>query len=179
MKTEDRKPILVIGPSGVGKSCLCCHAGEMIDCIVVFDLDKEIRRIHGPPSKLLPCVGADKFFELSIDIIKDIQANSRQQPIIVVGAGSLESNNSIKLSDHGDLLIAWASAEVSFERACSSGRPYQNNLSEYKNREYDVQKRMNIYSTHRWKFCNEESLQRAKDEFVGFLQNEVLKVVSS
>ncbi len=86
--------ILVIGPSGVGKSDYGAFAARKIPGGCFHDLDDEVARREGcSAGVLLPAYGADRFTETCGDVVRELARGNSQRRllIIAVGAGALES----------------------------------------------------------------------------------------
>jgi shikimate kinase len=80
---------LLIGPSGSGKT----KSSEIVakrSKIEVLDLDAVLKEKTGiSPSKYLPEIGDEAFFNISKTAIEEITAQSKTNTLIVIGAGSI------------------------------------------------------------------------------------------
>ena len=107
--------ILVVGPSGVGKSKLGEYAGQnMVNCHF-FDLDKLVKERTGcSTGKLLPEIGNDAFLDLccrEVDILCDNCLEGLY--IVAVGSRVLQSCHALEwLRQHSTLAITAPAEEV-------------------------------------------------------------------
>jgi shikimate kinase len=87
--------ILVIGPSGVGKSDYGEHAAKVVPDCRFFDLDALVSRRAGiPASQLLGQKGSDAFLRSCQQEVDDISHSCTQGiAVVAVGAGALESGS--------------------------------------------------------------------------------------
>lgn len=101
--------VLVIGPSGVGKStCAVFAAGKLPGC-QSFDLDKLVGQRAGVPAcHLLGKVGADGFLQCCLrEVGALLESGTDVVSLVDVGAGALESHRAgAWLSQHQGRTIA-------------------------------------------------------------------------
>lgn len=109
--------ILLIGPSGVGKST----ASEILESqygIKVYDLDKVLKEKIGGASlsSHLGQIGDSKFFDFSKDAIESLSSQAKSDILIVIGAGSINYPLSHKWYSNQNLIALKGSPEVIYDR---------------------------------------------------------------
>jgi Shikimate kinase len=124
--------ILVIGPSGVGKtSCGEYAAGKNQHCRF-FDLDTLVRERTGTRvSRLLPQLGDDGFLD-ACKLEVDVLGNSIEEgiTIVAVGAGALQSSQAGPwLANHDGPTIALIGVQRRFIAEGESGTRIVNSRS--------------------------------------------------
>jgi shikimate kinase len=146
--------ILVIGPSGVGKSDYGKHAAATIPGCQFFDLDSLVRGRAGmPASKLLPQIGNDAFLDRcrqEVDVL--MQSCTAQVVVVAVGAGALQSGRAgAWLSQHqGPTIAVVASPDEVYRRG--GVRNQNRTLDEFSATEYS-QHRRRLYEIARHQCC--------------------------
>ena len=159
---------LLIGPSGVGKSSLGEFASEGSFGCKFFDLDdivgREIYRTQGP----------EAFFVRSRSELENIKkANRESICLVAVGAGMLQfESEDVEelLGRHNTIAITAPPKEVLLRN------PYPNrSLDEFKKTEYS-RRRKSMYESANFKFrVGGLSKERAEEEFVKYMKEEILK----
>lgn len=95
--------ILLIGPSGVGKSTLGKYAADKIDRAEFYDLDQRIARQHDAKDigEFFREQGSANFLKFSIECLDQLQLMSEPEDtqIIAVGAGTLNHLDSLRSLD--------------------------------------------------------------------------------
>lgn len=89
--------VVVIGPSGVGKTTYGQHAAEQIERCRFVDLDAAVSASTGcPAGVLLPRIGSENFAILSGAVLLNIAhaPDADSSLVVAVGAGSLESTRA-------------------------------------------------------------------------------------
>lgn len=172
--------ILIIGPSGVGKSDYGTYAEMTIVGCHFFDLDKLVEaREKVPAGQLLPKIGNDAFLNLCCEeVVRLSSSDENDIKIIAVGAGALQSSHAREwISKHaGPSIAIMASCEEVYVRG---GERNENRaLGEFTQVEYsDDRKR--IYEAARIQFSvSGLSLNDARSRFANLilgLQNLPLK----
>jgi shikimate kinase len=139
--------ILVIGPSGVGKStCVEYAAGKLSGCRF-FDLDKLVGQRAGIPAcELLGKVGADGFLQCcQHEVNAMLQSCTDIVSLVDVGAGALESPRaSAWLSQHQGLTIAVVAPPDEVYRR-GGWRNRNRNLDQFTRTEYS-EYRQSLYN---------------------------------
>jgi shikimate kinase len=138
--------LLVIGPSGVGKSTYGAYAETAVSGCRFFDLDVLVRDRAGlSASELLPQVGNDEFLALCKEEVEILRQSHEGVALVAVGAGALQSalaNNW--LAEQPDILVAVvADPEEVYLRGerRNRGRP----LEEFRSTEYST-RRLALYA---------------------------------
>lgn len=111
--------IVVIGPSGVGKTTYGQRAATDIERCQFVDLDAAVSASKGcPAGDLLPRIGADRFSDVSRDVLLAISGTLQagQTIIVAVGAGSLESSRAESWLFRGPTITVTAKPEQVFAR---------------------------------------------------------------
>ena len=164
--------ILLIGPSGVGKSDYDRFAAQQIPACRFADLDELVgQEWNIPASVMLPQIGNDQFRDRCEQEVRKIAASeSDGSALVAVGAGALQSAGSgIWVSGHYGLTIAVvASSEEVFGRG--GARNVRRTITQFHETEYS-QHRQQLYgkAAHR---CDVTglSLDEARQKFVGMVR---------
>lgn len=135
--------VLIIGPSGVGKSDYGLHAANEVSECCFLDLDELVGKESGlPAGKLLPQIGNDAFFEVcrrQVDTL--LKSWTQGIAIVAVGAGTLQSDKAYDwLLQYLDPTIAVVAPPE--EVYLRGGTRNQNrNIDEFKRTEYSQYRR--------------------------------------
>jgi shikimate kinase len=144
--------VLVIGPSGVGKSDYARYAQHVLDDCECLDLDALVSEASGMrASELLPAIGNDRFLDVCRQQV-DALANCAGGHLVLVpvGAGVLQSDGALTwLESHsGPVVTVIADPTEVYKRG---GKRNENrSLDQYIATEYSPQ-RQAIYrsASHR------------------------------
>jgi shikimate kinase len=146
--------ILVIGPSGVGKSDYGKHASEAISGCQFFDLDSVLHeRLGTPVSQLLPQIGSEAFLDRCQGEVCRVMASCRAGiTVIAVGAGALQSRRAKDwiLGHQGPTVAVVAAPDEVYNRG--GARNQQRTFEEFAQTEYS-EYREDLYGTARSLFC--------------------------
>jgi shikimate kinase len=163
--------ILVIGPSGVGKSDYGKYAQETLPGCRFFDLDSLVHKRAGTPvSQLLPQIGNDAFLKRcqhEVDVL--LQSCLESIAIIAVGAGALQSGHAgAWLLHHPDPTIAVvASPDEVYRRGGERNR--NRTLEQFTETEYS-QHRQSLYEAAKYQCCvTGLSLEEARNHFTNMI----------
>jgi shikimate kinase len=157
--------ILLIGPSGVGKTKLGEYAGKTLN-FKFYNLDEYIK----PKINCWDNGWQEKYFDYSRQEVEKIKSENNDYSIVDVGAGTIDSKRSRDwLKNFKTISITAPSKEV-FER-----NKYWRDFTGFKEREYSSYRRR-IYDSASFKFqVDGLNLEKAKQKFSEFLKTEVLK----
>lgn len=151
-----KKVILVVGPSGVGKSDYCKYAEDVIPDCHFFDLDSLVGKLVGiAAGQLLPRVGKERFFEYGKEEVASLLKSSSQEIVIIaVGAGFLQSSRAGPwLSEHpGPTVAVFALAEEVYQRWQMRRENCGKPLDPFKQEEYSPQ-RLCLYRIAQHQLC--------------------------
>jgi shikimate kinase len=145
--------ILVIGPSGVGKSDYGRRAAEVIPDCRFFDLDDLVSQRSGTrASQLLGQIGNDAFLDLCQYEVDDISRSCTQGiAVVAVGAGALQSDRvGAWLSRHvGPTIAVVAPPDEVYTRGRERNR--NRTLEQFTATEYS-RRRQGLYQTAKHQF---------------------------
>lgn len=163
--------VLVIGPSGVGKSDYGEYAKKMVPGCLFFDLDSLVRkRVGMSVGQLLPQIGNDAFLDCcqqEVDAL--LQSCPESVAVVAVGAGALQSYRAgAWLSRHPGPTIAVVAAPDEVYRR--GGKRNQNRtLYQFIATEYS-QHRQSLYKTAKHQCCvTGLSLEEARNHFTDMI----------
>lgn len=169
--------VLVIGPSGVGKSDYGKHVERMNPKCRFFDLDRLVReRVGERVSQLLPRIGNDAFLELCQQEVTALSESCNESvAVVAVGAGALQSNLAGSwLSYHPDPTIAIIANSVEvYQRGGkrNQGRPFE----EFFETEYS-QYRQSLYKAAKYQCCvTGLSVEEARNCFADLIHRLVME----
>ena len=172
MNEPQDRVILVIGPSGVGKSDYGQHAAKMVPGCRFFDLDSLVGKRSGTPaSQLLPQIREDAFLHrCQQEVEAQLQSCTEGVAVVAVGAGALQSGEAHAwLSRYpGPTIAVVAAAEEVYRR----GGPRNSNrdLSEFKRVEYS-EYRERLYHTAKYQCCVTGLLvEKARNHFTKLIR---------
>jgi len=163
--------ILIVGPSGVGKSTLGEYAGQnMVNC-QFFDLDKLVKERTGcSTGKLLPEIENDAFLDLccrEMDILCNECLDGLH--IVAIGSGALQSSHALEWLRRYSTLAITAPAEEVYNRG--GARNQNRTLKEFEQTEYSPY-RIRIYDSANYKLAVDGlSEQQAKDRFLELIES--------
>lgn len=170
--------VLLVGPSGVGKSSLGRFACEGLPNCEFYDLDDLIKKNNAgeSASSVLKRLGADGFFDQSRRAILQVEANCIDQVCVVaVGAGTLQSPQCREFLEKFPTISIWAPPE---EVLCRNPLGRGREITEYKSTEYSTY-RERIYKDSRFQFpVSGLDETTAKQKFAEFLIRGVLSTLS-
>jgi shikimate kinase len=145
--------ILVIGPSGVGKSDYGGHAAQVIPDCRFFDLDALVSQRAGVrASQLLGQIGHDAFLDRCQQEMAAItQSRTQGIAIVVVGAGVFDSGRfGAWLSGHaGPTIAVVAPPDEVYRRGGERNR--NRTLEQFTATEYS-QRRQSLYKAAKYQF---------------------------
>ena len=163
--------ILVIGPSGVGKSDYGKHAKETVPGCQFFDLDSLVsKRAEMPASQLLPQIGNDAFLDCCQQEVDTLLLSCPESVVVVaVGAGALQSDRAgAWLSRHPGPMIAVVAAPDEVYRR-GDERNQNRTLDQFIATEYS-QHRQSLYKTAKYQCCvTGLSLEEARNRFTDMI----------
>jgi shikimate kinase len=163
--------VLLVGPSGVGKSTLGEYAGQKVANCQFRDLDRLVEERTGcSASKLLPDIGNDAFLALCCKEVEALCAGCVDELcIVVVGSGALQSSHAPEwLRQHLTLAIT-APAEEVYKRGGKRNRA--RTCTEFEQTEYSP-RRIEIYDSADYKLpVDGLSEQEAKDRFLELIES--------
>ena len=131
--------IVVIGPSGVGKTTYGHHAAEEIKRCRFVDLDAAVSNCTGcPAGDLLARIGADRFADISGAVLLKVAGDPKAtDPVLVaVGAGSLESRRAESWLYRGPTITVTARPEQVFARG--GARNAHRSLEQFTATEFSI-----------------------------------------
>ena len=169
--------ILVIGPSGVGKSDYGRHAANVIPDCRFFDLDELVsQRSRTPASQLLGQIGNDAFLgrcQQEVDAIS--QSCTQDVAVVAVGAGALQSGHvGAWLSRHVGLTMAVVAPPAEVYRR-GGDRNRNRTLEQFIATEYS-QHRQRLYETAKCRCCvTGLSVEEAKNRFADIIRKLVMQ----
>lgn len=174
--------ILVIGPSGVGKSDYGEYAQKTLQGCQFFDLDSLVRKQKKiPVSQLLPKIGNDAFLKCcqhEVDAL--FKSYLESTAIVAVGAGALQSRHASGwLSCHpGPTIAVIASPDEVYKRG--GKRNCDRSLAQFTETEYS-QARWDLYNAAKYQCCvTGLSLEDARNHFKnmvdGLLKNSQSRI---
>jgi len=163
--------VLVVGPSGVGKSELGqCAEHQIVGC-QFYDLDNLVKKSTGiSTGELLPNIGNDAFLELCQEEVNALGCKcSDQLCVVAVGAGAPQSSDALEwLRCHSTVAVT-ASAEEVYKRG--GPRNKDRSFEQFKQTEYS-EDRNRIYESAEHKLdVDGLSLQQAKERFVELIES--------
>jgi len=164
--------ILLIGPSGVGKSDYGEHVSKTIPECQFFDLDSLVRDRSGTPvSQLLPQVGNDRFLELCQQEVNALlKSNDDVFSIVAVGAGALQSDHALAwLTQHpGPTLAIVAAPEEVYKRG--GKRNHDRTLGEFIAIEYSETRKSLYDSAEHLCSVTGLSVEEARNRFTDMIR---------
>jgi shikimate kinase len=165
--------ILVIGPSGVGKSDYGKHVEVTIPGCQFFDLDSLVREHSGTPaSQLLPRIGNDAFLDRCRQEVDALMQSCTENVVIVaVGAGALQSGHAgAWLSRHqGPTVAVVAAPDEVYRRGGKRNRG--RTLDQFTATEYS-QHRQSLYETAKYQCCvTGLTVEEARNRFIDLIRN--------
>lgn len=173
---EDRV-ILVIGPSGVGKSDYGQHAAKVVPRCRFFDLDSLVsRRSCTPASKLLPQIGNDAFLcccQQEVEAL--LQSCTEGVAVVAVGAGALQSNQAHAwLAGHpGPTIAVVATAEEVYARG--GRRNSDRTIEAFKKVEYAGHRKL-LYNAAEHQCCvTGLSVEKARNHFTNLIRKLIIQ----
>jgi shikimate kinase len=144
----DGMTILIIGPSGVGKSDYASHAQQSLEDCKFFDLDQLVTEYSGiRASILLPQIGNDRFLECSKQALKEQLAHSKARlNLVAIGAGALQSLNARDWLSSTEVIVitVFAPVEEVYERP--GKRNLDRTIEEFRATEYS-ELRIRLYDS--------------------------------
>jgi shikimate kinase len=165
--------ILVIGPSGVGKTDYGKHMQVMIPGCQFFDLDKLVgEKLGVPVSQLLPQIGDDAFLDCCQEEV-DALMQSRPESVVVVavGAGALQSDRAVAwlLQHQGPTVAVVAAPDEVYKRG--GVRNLDRTLDQFTATEYS-QPRQTLYEAAKYR-CDVTglSVEEARNRFMDLIRN--------
>lgn len=165
--------VLIVGPSGVGKSTLCRGVASMFPNVRFFRLDDEVAKwafkkgmiVDEGIEPLLRKLGGVEFLRAGLHVVKKLVEDHPGTDIVIdVGAGFLFSPEAEKLHHVYTMVAITADPAVAHNRIVSS-RPDQRSLEEYEADEYSVSRLAIHNSAHR----QVETTGRTEEESVNML----------
>lgn len=157
--------LLIVGPSGVGKSTLGLGAKNGIALYEFQDLDNLVKSRTGKSAgKLLPEIKNDAFLELCRHEVIVLETKySSKLCAVAVGAGALQSDHALEwLSGYQTLAITAPAGEV-FARG--GERNKNRTLAQFEETEYSS-RRLEIYDSAAHKVAVDGlSIQQAQQKF--------------
>ena len=167
--------ILLIGPSGVGKTSLGNYASTKLSNCKFDDIDSLIAKENDTEkaTEVLNKNGPEIFFQKSVEIVENIKnQDDSQLYLIAVGAGTLESHQSKNwLNNYITISITAPPEEVRVRDPSKSKRDFQK----FKMTEYSPF-RLSLYQSANFNFpvdgLNETE---AQTKFVKYLNEEFCK----
>ena len=169
--------ILIIGPSGVGKSTLGDYASKKFSNCEFYDLDNLIKkRYNSKSTKLLfSSIGPDLFFESSCKALTEIENKYDSQICLTaVGAGTLVSQKSKDLIVKYTTISITAPQEEVFLR---NPLGLDRGIEEFKSTEYSKH-RLSLYKSTNFNFkADGLNKEQSENEFLKFLQDNVISIL--
>jgi shikimate kinase len=169
--------ILLIGPSGVGKSDYGQHVAKTVPGCRFYDLDSLVGERSGTPaSQLLPQIRDDAFLHLcqqEVEVL--LQSSTEDVAVVAVGAGALQSGEAHAwLSRYsGGTIAVVAAAEEVYKRG--GPRNKDRTLEGFKKVEYS-ECRQRLYETARYQCCvTGLSLEKARARFTDLIRKLVMQ----
>lgn len=170
--------VLIVGPSGVGKTKTCKEAGLNFPNVVLQDLDGmaaqwavDNNMIDHTSITLLDRILSDPERLLSIGI-KAIEILARENPnkhlVIDVGAGFQVATSAAQLHSEFIVVALTATPEAAYRRIVEA-RNDDRTFDQYRNQEY-ADKRIAVYkSAHHTIDTSSQSQQQTLNEFIALL----------
>lgn len=165
--------ILLVGPSGVGKTTEGRAVCERIPDCEFHDIDDLIGKSQNrQASQLLPEVGADRFAEISLDVVEAVSKDCADKiGLAAVGAGTLESRSTIEWLRNYVTVAITAPAEEVYRR---DRLRFQRTLKKFTKVEYSDY-RMSIYNSATYQHpVSGLSLEQASEELFRLLTEIIL-----
>jgi shikimate kinase len=164
--------VLVVGPSGVGKSDYGEHAQKAIPNCEFIDLDSRVReRWAMPVSRMLPQIGDEAFLCRCQQEVRDLmESRTWGIMIVAVGAGALQSHRSIDwIAGHlGPTIAVVAAANEVYRRGGARNR--NRCFEEFVDTEYS-EHRKRLYATAKHRFdVSGWSVEEARNRFVALIR---------
>lgn len=165
--------ILVIGPSGVGKSDYGAHVSRAIPGCRFVDLDCALSERWGTPaSQMLPEIGDDAFLDRCQQEVCRLMASSAEaNTIIAVAAGALQSRRASDwiLRHKGPTVAIVSEPGEVYSRGAA--RNQRRSLEEFAQTEYSVYRKA-LYNAARFQLCVSGLLvEEARERFVALVRN--------
>lgn len=168
--SDDKRLVLLFGPSGIGKSTAIKFANERIQGVIFEPLDaltkqlgrelKFIREDQGIRELQRAINNPDKFLELGIQAVNRLVANNPSQTVVIdVGAGFLDGSRISDWIANNISVVLCASSQVAYERI-QTNRNDTRTFDEYREQEFAAH-RERLYFQAQYKIdatCNAEQL---------------------
>jgi shikimate kinase len=169
--------ILVIGPSGVGKSDYGQHAASAVPGCRFFDLDTLVGERSGmPASQLLPQINNDAFLHCCQQEVEALmQSCTEGIAVVAVGAGALQSDEADAwLAGYsGPTIAVVADAEEVYRRG--GKRNSDRTIEDFQKVEYS-EHRQRLYDTAKYQCCvTGLSLKEARNRFTDMIRKLIMQ----
>jgi shikimate kinase len=181
-RESSQQPILIFGPSGVGKSTAIQYARQVLTGVVFLPLDHLARQrglereLIGRDQgicELLDRVGADRLLELAIEATTSLWENRIQRPVVIdVGAGFLDAAAVGKWLSGHTTIVFFAEPALVYDRM-RAARGDQRTLAQYRSREF-APRRRRLYRQARFRIDADCGTPRELGERLVQLLHELL-----